>query len=83
MSDAGGNQTLLPGEGEGDCSQFSCQYEDPPVLVRSDWASVLIYYTVIRCLIDVLRASSVMMFEVGGGIIFLVKISEGVFQVKF
>ena len=58
-----GNQTIL--SGQVGCTQISCQYEDPAEVVRADWASVLIYYTVIRCLIDVLRASSVMMFEVG------------------
>ena len=63
MGGLAGNQTILPGQL--DCTQSSCQYEDPVEVVRSDWASVLIYYTVIRCLIDVLRASSVMMFEVG------------------
>ena len=68
------NETFLPGDLG--CSQISCQYEDPAQVVRSDWASVLIYYTLIRCLIDVLRASSVMMFEVGGEEKFCCQISS-------
>lgn len=39
--------------------------------VRANWGSVLIYYTILRSLIDVLRASSVMMFE--GAVVVTIK----------
>lgn len=61
-----GNQSLLNTEG---CDTVHCiltesWIQEHGYSARSDWNQILIYYTVLRCLIDVLRASSIMMFEV-------------------
>ena len=50
------------------CENFQCDYTDNWIknnsfTERSNWSQILIFYTLLRCLIDVLRASSVMMFE--------------------
>ena len=52
------------------CQEVLCQPQSSH-RVRQNWAQVLIYYTVLRCLIDVLRASSVMMFE--GAVVVTIK----------
>ena len=51
---------------EDDClDMFDCKWsQDAEATPRDDWSQILIFYTVLRCLIDVLRASSIMMFEV-------------------
>lgn len=46
------------------CTLTDSWIQDNGYTPRSDWNQILIYYTVLRCLIDVLRASSIMMFEV-------------------
>ena len=60
------NHTLSSTDG---CDTVHCMLteswiQDHGYAPRSDWNQILIYYTVLRCLIDVLRASSIMMFEV-------------------
>ena len=69
---ADSNDTLLL---EG-CENFQCDYSDSWIKnnsfqERSNWSQILIFYTLLRCLIDVLRASSVMMFE--GAVVVTIK----------
>ena len=44
---------------------------EQPGRLREGWGRVLVYYTVLRALIDVLRASSIMMFE--GAVVVTIK----------
>ena len=58
------------------CENFQCDYTDNWIKnnsfkERSNWSQILIFYTLLRCLIDVLRASSVMMFE--GAVVVTIK----------
>jgi len=68
-----GNQSLLNTDG---CDTVHCTLTESWIQehgysARSDWNQILIYYTVLRCLIDVLRASSIMMFE--GAVVVTIK----------
>ena len=58
------------------CENFQCDYQDKWIYnngfqERTNWSQILIFYTLLRCLIDVLRASSVMMFE--GAVVVTIK----------
>jgi len=58
------------------CENFTCSFpqntnQDEWLVARSDWSQILIFYTILRCLIDVLRASSIMMFE--GAVVVTIK----------
>ena len=58
------------------CENFQCDYKDNWIYnngfqERTNWSQILIFYTLLRCLIDVLRASSVMMFE--GAVVVTIK----------
>merc|ERR1719300_330272 len=58
------------------CENFTCTFsqnmhQDELTVARSDWNQILIFYTILRCLIDVLRASSIMMFE--GAVVVTIK----------